>query len=224
MQKVNFDDYVDEYDNLLQQETGFFTKSEKFFAQYKADIALKLIGQNIQSVLEFGCGTGRNLPFLTHNFPEAIFHGSDISAKSLEEAKQLNPSVDFYLDDGSKPIGHKYDFIFIAGVFHHIQPSERDDVILRLKEILKPNGKLLIFEHNPYNPITRRIVSNCPYDEDAVLLKPGQFYKQLTDNGLKILKLNYTLFFPEWLGTLSRYEHLLSWLPLGGQYYILAEK
>ena len=38
--------------------------------------------------------------------------------------------------------------------------------------MLKNDGQLIIFEHNPLNPITRKIVKECEYDEDAILLTP----------------------------------------------------
>ena len=37
--------------------------------------------------------------------------------------------------------------------------------------MLSEKGNIFITEHNPYNPVTRKIVSECAYDKDAILLK-----------------------------------------------------
>src|SRR6185503_5117746 len=39
------------------------------------------------SVLELGCGTGRNIVLAARRYPEARFHGLDISAEMLETAR-----------------------------------------------------------------------------------------------------------------------------------------
>lgn len=223
MKKVNFDNYAEDYDKLLEKETSFFSKGEQYFAKYKADVARRVINHPVTDILEFGCGTGRNLPYLKEKFPYATLHGSDISAKSLEQAKKINTGVEFYLENGKEEVKHVYDLIFVAGVFHHIYPTERDQTLELIKRRLKPNGSLLIFEHNPYNPITRRIVNNCIYDEDAILLTAGEMSTLLRNNGFEVVKKCYTLFFPERLSGLSKFDHLLGWLPLGGQYFVTAK-
>ena len=80
------------------------------------------------------------------------------------------------------------------------------------------------FEHNPYNPVTRRIVSNCPYDEDAVLLKPSELRTLLSGAGLSVQRQAYCLFVPPRFGRLAACEAALGWLPLGGQYWIEARR
>ncbi len=37
--------------------------------------------------------------------------------------------------------------------------------------VLKKKGRVYIFEHNPYNPVTRYLVATCEFDRDAVLFK-----------------------------------------------------
>ena len=37
--------------------------------------------------------------------------------------------------------------------------------------MLKPGGILALFKHNPRNPLTQRIVSNCVFPDNAVLLR-----------------------------------------------------
>ena len=81
-------------------------------------------------------------------------------------------------------------------------------------------GKAFVFEHNPYNPVTRRIVNNCPYDADAVLLKPAELRGLFDSAGMKVHSKEYCLFIPPRFAALAGLEKYLGWLPLGGQYWV----
>ena len=66
-----------------------------------------------------------------------------------------------------------------------------------------------------------RMVATCPFDKGVQLLS-----KRETKNLMKKGKLNpvhhgYSLFFPEFLRLLRPIEKRLSWLPLGGQYFVI---
>ena len=83
---------------------------------------------------------------------------------------------------------------FIAGVYHHVPINERSHVTDLLYRRLHSKGHVFVFEHNPYNPVTRHIVSNCPYDDDAVLLSPRELVKCLSAEGFKKAYTQYCLF------------------------------
>jgi SAM-dependent methyltransferase len=227
---VDFDDYSKNYDQLLQEQVGFFSKSDAYFAQYKAELAKSRVNTSVQRLLEFGCGTGRNIGFLRAAFPGALVIGSDVSQASLAHAKELQPEVDFFVEQVNVaetmevPQLSGVDVIFVAGVFHHIPLDQRASVAKKLFQRLRPGGELIVFEHNPYNPVTRRIVSNCPYDADAVLLAPKQLRGLLADSGFKQAQQGYCLFIPPRLRPLLWLEPYLSWLPLGGQYFVHVKK
>ena len=142
----------------------------------------------VQRILEYGCGIGRNIPYLRAAFPNAEIVGTDISVASLEMARKEQPDATFVAEhEHTAPYG-SYDLIFVAGVFHHIPPLQRAGAARTLFERLDNGGKLFVFEHNPYNPVTRHIVSNCPYDEDAILLKPAELRSHLREAGFTTTK------------------------------------
>lgn len=221
---VDFDKFTGNYDQLLQEQTGFFSKSDVYFAQYKVDLACALVAQPVTRILEYGCGTGRNIPFLKKAFPVAKVVGSDISKASLALAKSEQPDVDFFVEGEAGSIGGEFELIFVAGVFHHIPPSARSAAMQLLYSRLAPRGQVIIFEHNPYNPVTRRIVSNCAYDEDAVLLPPRELRALLSSAGFSRVQHGYCLFIPPSFSKLLWLERHLTWLPLGGQFYASANK
>ena len=122
--KVNFDDYTDDYNSLLRESTKFFSASEQYFAKYKIDLVRASIKHPVSRILEYGCGIGRNIRYLQTAFPDAEIVGTDISEASLEIAGTENPGVAFEVETPQLNLG-MFDLIFIAGVFHHIPPQQR---------------------------------------------------------------------------------------------------
>ena len=221
--KVDFNEYSNSYNDIMNKQHAKFGDIE-YYSQHKAKIAKKTIKKDILNILEFGCGIGRNLPALQNEFPNSHFYGSDISEDSLKIAKKNNPKIEFIDDIDLLNYIEKFDFIFIAGVYHHIEPKLRDEVTKKVVSLLNKNGKLICFEHNPYNPLTRHMVNTCEFDQDAVLLTITEIKKIFKKQNLNIVKSGYTLFVPPKLKKLNFIEPLFSWFPLGGQHYVVLKK
>jgi len=222
--KVDFDDYTENYNQLLRDGTSFFSPSEEYFAKYKVDLVRKQVHTPVRKILEYGCGIGRNIPFLQQAFPDAAIMGSDISGASLEIARRDNTGAEFFREDENVETTMLFDLIFVAGVFHHVPVLQRAEVAKALFNRLSPGGLLFVFEHNPFNPVTRRIVNNCPYDEDAVLVKPRELKTILCEAKFIVERKAYCLFVPPSLSSLAWIESRLGWLPLGGQYWMQARR
>ncbi len=223
-QKVDFDLYAEKYEALLQSQLSFFEGDRSYFTRAKVDILQELMQERQpKAILDFGCGIGLSLPFLKAAFPEADVYGSDLSEKSLQYVRDNIPAVTA-LPDGDLE-KKRFDLIFVSCVYHHIHPSLRSEVTKRLVSLLNPGGSLGIFEHNPYNPVTQRMVSTCEFDEDAILLRPAETVRLLQDDGgLKLASKGFYLFFPGFLKALRGMEKMLRPLPLGGQYFVVASK
>ena len=116
----------------------------------------------------------------------------------------------------------KFDLVLASCVFHHIPPQDRQTAIRYCQSRLKKNGHFIIFEHNPINPVTRRLVRNCPFDADAVLLSMRETVARMRKEHLKVDEASYCLFFPRPLAALRPFEKYLRWLPMGGQYFVCA--
>jgi SAM-dependent methyltransferase len=218
--RIDFDNYTEKYSRLLQERTSFFSADDTHFARYKIDLMKSHLSKSVKTVLEYGCGIGRNIPFLREAFPQAVVIGTDISRASLEIARRDQPDVEFFEEDNPVFNMESFDLIFVASVFHHVPVAERSKVSRLLFQRLKLAGDLFIFEHNPYNPVTRRIVSTCPYDDDAVLLTPSELKRYLEAVGFKQPHTKFCLFIPPSLSWLTWIERRLGWLPLGGQYFV----
>ena len=219
--KIDFDEYSADYDDLLRESTKLYAEDSEYFARYKVDLVRDAARGPVTRVLEYGCGTGRNIGYLQAAFPEARIVGTDVSAASLQIAATNNPKAQFELESEGLELGG-FDLIFVASVFHHIPPSGRAAAMATLARRLVPGGSIDIFEHNPFNPVTRRIVSTCPFDADAILLKPAELRSLFRHAGLHLHRQTYCLFVPPRLSWFLPLEKLLGWLPLGGQYWVSA--
>lgn len=222
MNKVDFDQFTGKYNDLLREQTKFFSADEAYFARYKVELTRRLMTDQPRHILEYGCGIGRNIPFLRSAFPRSVIFGTDISARSIEVARQMNPGVAFWLEAAEPAVQSEFDLIFVAGVFHHIPPAQRMSAMNGIASLLSSNGRVIVFEHNPFNPVTRRIVSSCPYDADAVLLRQSELTGLLSSGGLRIKGRGYCLFVPPKLKRFVGVERYIGWLPLGGQYWVCA--
>jgi len=220
---VDFDDYADRYEQMLQDQLAFFSNDRGYFSEYKVELARTICQPAPQRVLDFGCGIGLSLPYLQRYFSNATIFASDLSRKSLDYVAQNWPDVSVLRDDELDD--QRFDLIFISGVIHHVPPTQREVLFERLGGLLSPQGRLIVFDHNPFNPVTRHMVSTCPFDEDAVLLRLSAM-KQLVRGsaGLSIKASGYCLFFPQALRFLRPTERLMTWLPMGGQYFVMAQK
>ncbi|MCC2666562.1 MAG: class SAM-dependent methyltransferase [Gammaproteobacteria bacterium] len=220
MEKKDFDAYAKNYNAILSKQLNFFEKDNLYFAEYKIAKLKKIISFQPGHILDFGCGIGRSTLFLSKYFPHAQIYGCDISQESLLEAKKAVPSSNFFLTSALSERSKMFDVIFVSNVFHHVKPSERSKTLDIITQSSTSGGVLVVFEHNPYNPVTRHLVNTCPFDHDAVLLKPKELKGLFKKAGVQNIHLEYTLFFPAFFKRLRFLEEYLHFLPLGGQYVV----
>ena len=93
-----------------------------------------------------------------------------------------------------------------------------------MARVLKPGGLALVFEHNPRNPLTMRIVNRCPFDADAVLLRSEKTIALFEQIGMIDVHTRYILSVPAANHTLRRVDRAFGRLPFGAQYYVSAQK
>ena len=177
------------------------------------------------NLLDFGCGIGNLYESVKRFFPNVSYTGVDNSEESIIKAQsRFSDSATFHNLNSDNWKNIKYDLIFSAGVFHHIPHDEHIEILSELFTLLKPNGKLVIWEHNPFNPFTKKIVADCIFDQDAVLINPYRMKKILTEIPLSNIRVTFTTFFPKFLSYLNVLDPYLGWLPLGGQFITSGEK
>lgn len=232
MNPAEFDKFAQEYQAQLAAGLAASGEEPAYFAEYKIkDIARQQsrAGANATlQVLDFGAGIGSSVPFVHQHLPGAQLTCLDVSQRSLDVAQQRFPGQASYVPfDGQRiPFADgQFDIAYAMCVFHHIPEDQHVALLGELRRVLRPGGSLYVFEHNPLNPMTRQVVRDCPFDENAHLLRAATLQQRLHQAGFEApAKLRYRIFFPHALRWLRPLERLLAWLPLGAQYFTLARK
>lgn len=226
----HFDRYARSYRDLHRESVRASGEEPDYFAAYKVAYMAKhladLPSTQPLSILDFGCGVGGSIDHIHRMFPGSTVHGLDVSGESIELARASYPEVDFgVIGETTLPMADQsVDVVMAACVYHHIPPADRAMWTSELKRVLKPDGHAFIFEHNPLNPLTQKVVRDCPFDDDAILLPRGETLSLLGDAGFGSTRVDYIVFFPKLLGFLRPLEKLLAKLPLGAQYVAHARK
>ena len=218
---VNFDNFTSNYENTISKSFGGMDNNVSYYHLTKSIIAKREIGYNPNKILDFGCGIGSMLKFLKESFNNSKFYAYDESLKSLEYIKKNYPDVSCL---NNFDISEKFDLIFVSNVVHHVKSKDRYNFFQKIYKLLDDNGILLIYEHNPYNPITLKVVANCEFDVDAELIKKKDLIKLCNENNFHLQKSGYIHFFPSKLKFLFNLEKYLKWLFLGAQYFCIFKK
>ena len=225
-----FDQFAGDYRHIHTENISKVSGTDsEYFTEYKIREIKDRQQIDPSMWLDLGCGDGLTAKFVRAYYPDTKYYGIDISDLSIREGQERQiPETEFILYDGKHfPFPDEtFDVVFSACVFHHIPPKDRDGIIDECLRVLKPGGKLFVFEHNTYNPVTRKIVKDCIFDAEAILLKESDFRKQIKSHKFKNVNRRFTIFFPRKapFKGLIKLERHLGWCMFGGQYYIAAEK
>lgn len=209
-----FDSYAADYSNLMAANLAASGESHCYFQIYKVNCLVRLgIGASSR-ILDYGCGVGALTEHLVARYPRV--EGYDPSPKSVESARVRVSQARIH--DSPEAIDEDaFDVAVLSGVLHHVPPADRPGLLTNVRSKLVPGGKLVIFEHNPWNLLTRRAVSDCPFDDDAILLWPRELKRLTHIAGFDPVTLEYIVFFPKALARLRPWEPRLNWLFLGAQ-------
>jgi 2-polyprenyl-3-methyl-5-hydroxy-6-metoxy-1,4-benzoquinol methylase len=209
-----FDQFAKNYSELHDANVSASGESGEYFALHKLG-CIERLGLTAETpILDYGCGTGVLIQHLSRKF--SAVHGYDPSRDCLKVARERAPGATFSTDPASVPEGG-FGAVVLASVLHHVPVAERDALLAMLVTKLAPGGRLIVFEHNPWNPLTRQAVATCAFDHDAILLWPGEVRRRLRTAGLARVRQDYVVFFPRSLAKLRFLEPRLHWLFLGAQ-------
>jgi len=224
IREPEFDRFAASYRDMHNASIALTGETGEYFAEYKSKfMAAELATNTSQTILDFGCGIGLLSGQLKRQMPASRIDGFDVSAASLREvAPELRGQGVFTTD--LRELAPEYDAVVVANVLHHVGPKDRQQTVATAAARLKPGGKLVIFEHNPANPLTRRAVNQCAFDRDAILARPSEIRGYVAQCGLSGIAVRYIVFFPRFLRALRFLEPGLSWCPAGAQYVIVGTR
>jgi len=177
------------------------------------------------AVLDVGCGTGRMVELLGRQFARVA--GVEPSAGMLEGAHARGLGDGVFAQATAEQLPYddaSFDVVYSACVFHHVERDTHPAMVREMRRVLRPGGLLLTYEHNPWNPLTRFVVSQCPVDDGITLCRPGEISRAYRVAGFGRVETRFIVFFPRLLGALRRTESALHRVPLGAQYYVSGTK
>lgn len=230
---AEFDQFANDYDTLLQKSIDSSGYEASYFDEHKIKTLYKDYSNTNDAskslrILNFGCGTGKSEEYINKYFKKCSIVSTDVSEKALETARKKNVQFDnihyvaFTKVEELKSIPEKFDIIFVANVFHHIPEALHLNTLKQLKSMLSEAGYLYVFEHNPKNPLTRKVFETCEFDVGCKMIPPALFTQMCQQSGYTSIKREYVLFFPNFVSFLAPFEKYLTWCSLGAQYYIKA--
>jgi 2-polyprenyl-3-methyl-5-hydroxy-6-metoxy-1,4-benzoquinol methylase len=235
MKPAEFDQHAASYDGGLDNPIKrMMGNSPDQFIAVKARWLLrreKGLKDGGLALLDYGCGAGDLMRVLAGLGARAAFTGCDVSAGMLAEAAQrwpqhLGTAPALAAQDGARTgfADGQFDIATISAVLHHVPVPERKAVYGELGRVLKPGGRLYVFEHNPRNPLVRYVIARTPIDENAILLDAREVRYGLLDTARYELETDYLMFMPPGIAFLRGVDRALAWLPLGAQYAVTARK
>lgn len=235
MSKAEFDQHAATYDGGLDNPVKrMMGDSADQFLAVKARWLLrreKALRDGTLDVLDYGCGAGDMMRVLAGLGARARFTGCDVSEGMLGEVARrwpaaFGPAPAIATQQGAAtPFdGGRFDIAFISAVLHHVPVADRPAVYAELGRLLKPGGRLYVFEHNPRNPLVRYVIARTPIDANAILLDAHEVRHGLLDQAPYDLDTDYLMFMPPGIALLRPIDRALAWLPLGAQYAVAATK
>jgi ubiquinone/menaquinone biosynthesis C-methylase UbiE len=182
--------------NAYNKWSGIYDSNENLTRDLDQKITRDILAnQQFESVLEIGCGTGKNTTFLAQIGTSV--HALDFSQGMIEIAKKKTPAgnVRFSMADLTKqwPCENEaYDVITCNLVLEHIQALNY--IFSEAARTLRPKGKFLINELHPFKQYQG---TNARFEQDGETIEVEAFTHHISDfinaaiaNGLKLNTLN----------------------------------
>ena len=227
--RAEFDEFAKQYEYSVDQSVSFTGRDSAFFARRKVEILEDIVRPGLGSLqglnlLDVGCGTGTTGRYLAPRVRN--LHGVDISEEMLVKAEGNVPKGSYSHYDGKNlPFDDAtFDVVVAICVLHHVPVSMRPELVRDMVRVARPGGVVAVFEHNPFNPLTRHAVNTCELDEDAVLLPPRDTADLLKTAAGVETGCRYYLFSPLGGAVGCSVDRHFRNVPLGGQYVAWAHR
>src|SRR5258708_22446714 len=136
MPEVLFEQSSD-YEEMLSRGIRLGGENGDFYIHGRVNELRKRLSaaSSVRRILDFGCGTGNTCAVLASVFPDAEVHGVDSSANALEFAAAHHAAarVSFGPPEALASC-ESFDLCYVNGVFHHIPPEERTEVVRTIRD------------------------------------------------------------------------------------------
>ena len=129
---------------------------EPFLKRIKRKIARIVSTEGLSPVLDLCCGTGKQVQFI-HLRGMEVF-GLDLDMPMLSFARKKHSAAGWICADAGRLPFDKNRFmgIILSYALHEKTAKERDQILIQVKRLLSPGGKVIFLEfENPWNRKSR---------------------------------------------------------------------
>jgi S-adenosylmethionine-diacylgycerolhomoserine-N-methlytransferase len=152
-------------DRMYRHQRHIYDASRKFYLLGRDGLIRELQPPSGGSVLEIGCGTARNLILAARAYPNAIFHGVDISAQMLAtarksiDAENLSHRVRVAEGDAARFDANalfgcgEFDRVFISYALSMIPPWR--EALENAFDLVAPSGSLHVVDFGEFSALPK---------------------------------------------------------------------
>lgn len=159
-----FEQLAKDYDNIFPSHITLH------YLNKRLNFIKSLIKQG--AVLDVGCGTG----LLASRLEEEGFsvRGLDSSQAMLEQMRKRGKGTPILGSSTALPFkSNRFDLVLSAGLLHHLKnKQEVTNTIKEMVRVVKPEGLVIIWDHNPNNPYWPLLMRRLPQDQGVTRLVP----------------------------------------------------
>lgn len=191
MSKPEFDKVADIYDETIpcHIRSHYLNKRRNFIKKYFAK----------GLVLDTGCGTGLLAGQLIKDGFKVV--GLDISLKMLDKARARSMLLVCASADKLPFKSGSFDLVISIVALHHIAYKEAVfNSVKEMARVKKPQGKIIIWDHNPLNPYWPLFMRRLPQDEGFFrLVGADEIVKGLEEAGIENISVKRLGFVPDFI-------------------------
>lgn len=193
MSEENFDEIADEYDDALPPHV---------VAHYLDKRVRYLVGQCPRGRgLDVGCGTGVLAGRLAAE--GYTMTGVDPSQGMLEVMAAERPAVEAIRGEGAHlPFDDgTFDLAITVAALHHVASVQAvRDTLVEMVRVLRPGGRIVIWDHNPRNPYWKHLMARVPQDDGSERLVPEEeILGGLLAGGAQVIHTSQLGFVPDFV-------------------------
>ncbi|GAC1488858.1 MAG: hypothetical protein NVS1B9_09450 [Solirubrobacteraceae bacterium] len=139
--------------------------------------------------LDVGCGTG----VLARRLAAAGYRvsGVDPSAGMLDVLRANAPEIEAVVGSGTAlPFADdSFDLVLCVAVMHHVaEPAAVRQTLAEMVRVARPNGQILVWDHNPRNPYWKHLMARVPQDTgEERLIGEHEVYDGLRSAGAEVV-------------------------------------
>jgi SAM-dependent methyltransferase len=139
--EVTSGDLADFYDARYEDS---YMETHPPLEEWRARDLLARMPATARTILDYGCGQGGWIPFLSEIFPSAGIVGVDISRRALEKARERFPASSFRLIEGgaANVTNEAFDLVFSYHVLEHV--SNLEETVADMARAVRRSGYLCV--------------------------------------------------------------------------------